>query len=133
MGTSATAADFKTLASRMETAMRGEIQNLKQEVTAMDSVLEQEQGMGSQSIQTLQSSHTGLTDQIIQLQLLLDDLENRSRRRTIRLTRVPVSVPQLELCSRVTTIFNCYLDHPHDTEVVIDRVHRTLWPTSHYS
>lgn len=66
----------------MKTTMKGKVQNLKQEVSMLDScvtVLEQEQSTVSQPGQTLQSSHSELTDQIIQLQLLLDDLENRSQ------------------------------------------------------
>lgn len=62
--------------------MRGEIQSIKQEVSALDSriaVVEQEQGAMSQAVQA------EINDQLIQLQLLLDDLENRSCRQNIRL------------------------------------------------
>lgn len=84
----------------------------------------------TQIVQVLKTSNTDLNDQMIQIQLHIDDLENRSRRQNIRLRRITESVPQSELCSTVTNIFNCYLDGTPDTDIIIDRVHRTMGPRS---
>lgn len=117
----------------METALKGEIQSIRQDATVLDSrvtVVEQEQVIVSQSVQTLQTSQSELTDQIIQLHLLQDDLKNRSHRQNIRLRGLPESVPNSELRSSVVNVFNRYLDRPPDSEIIIDRVHRTLGPRS---
>lgn len=80
----------------------------------------------SQIKQDVQSSHSEINDQFLQLQLLLDDLENWSRRQNIRLRGVPESIPQSELSAMVISVFNQYLDRPRDTAITIDCVHRTL-------
>lgn len=76
--------------------MRGEIQSIKQDVTALDTRLaavELEQGAMSQTIQAVQSSYTAITDQCIQLQLFLDDLENLSRRQNMPFKGCPRARP----------------------------------------
>lgn len=101
------------------------MQGLKQEMSAVDaqlSVVEQECDTTSQSIQTLQSSQTGLSEQIIHLLLLLYDLENHSRRQNMRFRGILESIPLVELQANVMPMFSRYLDHPPDMEIVIDRV-----------
>lgn len=102
---------------------------LKQEVSEVDdrvAALEWDKGAMAHTVDHLQSAHTDLSDQVVQLHLLLDDLENRSQ--NIRLRAITETVTQAEMHSQVTAIFNRYLDRPPDTEVAIDRVHRTLGP-----
>lgn len=72
-----TRADFEALANRVESALRGELQVLKQEVSKVDdrvAALERDKGAMAHTVDHLQSAHTDLSDKVVQLHLLLDGL-----------------------------------------------------------
>lgn len=120
--------DLDSVATRMETALCGEIVGIKQEVTevtARVSTLETDTSVLRNDVQALQVTHEEVTDQIAQLHLLMDD---RNRRRNIRIRGLPEATRQADLKMTVTAIFNDCLDRPTETPIAIDRVHRTLGP-----
>lgn len=123
--------DLDSVAVRMETALRWEIVGIKQEmaeVIARVSSLETDTSALRQGVSAVQATYEEVTDQIAQLHLLIDDLENRNRRRNIRIRGLPEATRQADLKLTVTAIFNDFLERPTETPVAIDRVHRTLGP-----
>lgn len=114
-----------------EAALQGELTGLKQdvpEVTARVSSLETDTITLHQSISSLQVALGDVSDQVAQLLLLLDNLENHNRRCNIRICGLPKATPQTGLKTTVTAILNQYLERPPETNIVINRVHRTLGP-----
>lgn len=80
------------MASRMEAALRREIVGIKQvaaEVTARVSSLETNTAALRHDVSGLQATDEEVADQIAQLHLFMDDLENRNRRRNIRIRGLP--------------------------------------------
>lgn len=123
--------DLDSLASRMEAALRGELTGIKEEVaeaTSRISTIESDAATLRQDITNLQVAREEVTDQVAQLHLLIDDLENRNRRRNIRIRGLPEATRQTDLKATVTAIFNNCLERPPETPIAIDRVHRTLGP-----
>lgn len=122
---------FESLALHVDTALRGELTGLKQEmtdVTARVSTLEVNATDISHSVSSIQTAQTEVADKVTPLMLLLDDLENCNRRCNIRIKRLPEATLQADLKATVSAIFNTLLEHPPDTCIAIDRVHRTLGP-----
>lgn len=115
----------------MEAALRGEIAGIKQSVTevaARVTTIEKDTATLHQGFTELNDTKEEMADQIAQLHLLLDDQENCSRRRNIRIRGLPEATQQADLKMTVTALFNECLERPTDTPIAIDRVHRTLGP-----
>lgn len=128
-----TKADFSCMAARIETTLRHEIAGVKRDVSATNervTTLASDVTSLTTDVSGLQAAHDTLADRVAQLQLLVDDLENRNRRRNIRIRDLPEATGQADLKATVTAIFNACLDRAADTVIAIDRVHRTLGPRS---
>lgn len=123
--------DLDSVALRMEAALRGEITGIKQtvaEVSTRVANVELDTTTLRQDVTTIQDAQEAFIDQIAQLHLLIDDLENRNRRRNIRIRGLPEATQQADLKMTVTAIFNACLERPTETPIAIGRVHRTLGP-----
>lgn len=84
--------DFEALAARIETALRGEVMGLKQEVTEITARVASLESGGAdlkQTVANIQSAQKTTTDQVTQLMLLLDDLENHNSSCNVRIKVLP--------------------------------------------
>lgn len=68
------------------------------------------------------------TLQMRDLQCHMEALDNRGRRRNLRLRGLPEAVEADKLLPTVTGLFNSLLDRPHTTAINMERIHRALRP-----
>lgn len=68
------------------------------------------------------------TNALISLKHQLEDLDNKSRRKNIRLRGLPESVDPTHMETIVRAIFNAALNRPPESPMDIERVHRALRP-----
>lgn len=80
-------------------------------------------------IEALERSQESQDATAIDLQLHLEDLEDRSRRNNLRLRGIPEATGAEDLAATVSAIFQIILG-PTPPSVEMDRVHRTLGPKS---
>lgn len=59
----------------------------------------------------------------------MEDLDNRGRRRNLRVSGVPESVDPSQLSQTVMAIFKNLLERPPDTPITYERIHRALRPS----
>lgn len=72
----------------------------------------------------LHKEHEALSDTVLQLQIHLEDLDNRNRGNNIRVRGVPKTV--VALPSAVKKIFHSLLPGHTDTSFTCDKIHRAL-------
>lgn len=119
--------DFDSWAVRLEQALRGEVEELRGHITQTDSRM----GELTHTVETHSSRLSALeptlqqqTSDTRELQLCVEDGENRSHHNNIRLRGKPEATQGPDLLSTVSAIFNILLDRPPTTRIEIDRVHR---------
>lgn len=102
--------DIKAVASRLEHV----------EAAAMTH------GAAIQQVQKVTSVHA---QHLIEMHRHKEDLDNRGRRRNLRVRGIPESVEGPQLQSTIWAIFNTLLGRPPDAPVEIERCHRALRPS----
>lgn len=117
----------------MEEAHKKELNAVKQEVHSLNTRL----SSGETSLAALErrvsSLETNKMDQnasAIELQLRMEEMEDRSRRNNLRLRGLPEATGQADLQATVTDIFRRVAGDHLLERVEIDRVHRALGPRS---
>lgn len=105
-----TKADLDAVASRIERSLRREIEDLRQQTSAMDSKIvsfEQSNTSLDQRVSRIESSLESHNSQLIENMLHTNDLENPS-----------------SLLQTTTEVVSTLLGQHHSTKILIDRIHR---------
>lgn len=124
--------DMETFATRLETSLRGDIQKVKQSISALESkvtTLSTEQFFVQQCLTSLEETCSGYQQKLSCMCLQHDDLENRHRRNNIKLRGIPEAVETTDLRATVIGIFNDLLGKPASSPIELDRVHRINIPS----
>lgn len=127
-----TKADIEGLILRIEEAHSRDIQEVRADLhTLTDRVDSGETIISSLThrIEALERSQESQDATAVDLQLHLEDLEDRSRRNNLRLRGIPEATGAEDLPATVTAIFQEVMG-PSSPSVELDRVHRTLGPKS---
>lgn len=80
-------------------------------------------------MEALEQSRITQADTEVDLQLDLEDFEDRSRRNKVQLRGIPEATGMEDLAATVSAILQQVLDSPQ-TNVELDRVHTALCPKS---
>lgn len=127
-----TKADIEGLILRIEEAHSRDIQEVRADLHALtDRVDSGEATISSLThrIEALECSQESQDATAVDLQLHLEDLEDRSRRNNLRLRGIPEATGVEDLSATVTAIFQEVMG-PSPPSVELDRVHRILGPKS---
>ncbi|KAJ1102070.1 hypothetical protein NDU88_007128 [Pleurodeles waltl] len=100
--------------------LRGEVSSLGEHV----SQLEDNEIPRGEGVAGLQQEVVRLREQQDLLQMVVEDLENRSRRQNIRIRGAPVGAEKEDIGAYVVDLFRSLLGPEETQEVVLDRVHR---------
>lgn len=122
--------DIEAMILRLEETHRRDIQEVRGEVSSLaDRVASGETAVSSleERISALEQARDLHRDTAVSLQLHMEDVEDRSRRNNLRLRGIPEAVDAEHLAEAVKNIFRTVLDEA-DTDIELDRVHRTLGP-----
>lgn len=122
--------DIEAMILRLEETHRRDIQEVRGEVSSLaDRVSSGETAVSSleERVSALEQARDLHRDTAISLQLHMEDVEDRSRRNNLRLRGIPETVSVEHLAEAVKNIFRTVLDEA-DTDIELDRVHRTLGP-----
>ncbi|KAM5140586.1 uncharacterized protein ACMZJ9_014461 [Mantella aurantiaca] len=125
--------DLDAQTERIEISLRREIDNIRSDLVATTSRVTQLEVTTTniqQQVEQLDTSYSSILVQLQSHQLLIDDLENRSRRNNLKIKGLPESISSSDLKSTVSHIINEILECPMDTPLEIDRIHRSLGPSS---
>lgn len=102
------------------------IQEALLSLTQKMDVLEQQGVQAQKQIAELRETTKIHQCNLMDVQLQLLDLENRGRRRNIRIRGLPENITQEALKDQITAIFNHYLGRAATDVIVIDRLHRVM-------
>lgn len=114
----------------MEEAHAQDIQEIRAEIqTIAERVDTGENSISSltQWVSALEHSQASQATTPVDLQLRLEDLEDRSRQNNLRLQGLPEAIGAEDLEATVVAIFQKVLDDPPPS-LELDRVHRSLGP-----
>ncbi|XP_018426331.1 PREDICTED: von Willebrand factor A domain-containing protein 5A-like [Nanorana parkeri] len=107
--------------------LSGEMGELRQQVASSDnrvSALSVTVSTHNACIDALEATQAAHRSHLQQLQLRVEDGENRSRRNNIRLRGIPEATQGPHLHATVTAILNSVLGKPPTEPIELDRVHR---------
>lgn len=119
--------ELQALLSDLKMAVREEMCEVTVKLEVMDKRLgscELSQSSADARIDVLERLLKTQHQKLLMLQLQAEDSENRSRR-NIRIKGIPEIIKAPELRNTVTEIFNKYLGKTTDTQIELDRVHRS--------
>lgn len=122
--------DIETLIQRVEEAHARDIQEIREEMQTISERVDAGESSISaltQRVKDLEQSRETQAATAVDLQLHLEDLEDRSRRNNLRLRGIPEATGAEDLEATVLAILQGVLDTPQ-TSIELDRVHRTLGP-----
>lgn len=122
--------DIETLIQRVEEAHARDIQEIRKEMQTISERVDAGESSISaltQRVKDLEQSRETQAATAVDLQLHLEDLEDRSRRNNLRLRGIPEATGAEDLEATVLAILQGVLDTPQ-TSTELDRVHRTLGP-----
>ncbi|KAM5194348.1 uncharacterized protein ACMZJ9_022866 [Mantella aurantiaca] len=123
--------DIHSLIKTVEDNHRKEMLALKQDVSKVGSRvqnLEESMTKLDATILQLTQSSTLQISYISQLQLQIDDQEDRERCNNLRLRGIPEATTNNDLEETVLAFFNRLLGPSSSSPIVLDRVHRALGP-----
>lgn len=118
------AADIKDTLSAAIADLRVDIRSLADRVTVTEKALEDHD-------RVLHRATGKIDDHTLQLRHVnrhLEDLDNRGRRRNLRVRGFPESVEEDPIQHEVITIFNNVLGRPPQSPIAMERIHRALRP-----
>lgn len=125
-----TRADIETLIQRIDEAHKRDIQEVREDLhTVTERVTSGETAVTAleSRVQALERANDIHTREAQEMQLHLEEMEDRSRRNNLRLRGIPEATGPEDLQETVTAIFHRILETPPPS-LEIDRVHRTLGP-----
>lgn len=127
----------KAFLESLFSTLRDDLQSVKKELAAelnevrkgMDSIGERVASLEDKSdsvteLSSLQQELIRLQDQQIDMQLHMEDLENCSRRRNVRIRGDKATEDTNDLFAFTKELFNHILGNPPETEIALDRAHR---------
>lgn len=123
--------DLNAMATSIVNALTRELHDLKQQVDVVEervTAIETSQTNTETRLSTLESEYGAFRRHLVDVQLRLDDGENRSRRNNLRLRGIPEATMGPDLRSTVTAILNQVLGKPPTADLELDRVHRIPGP-----
>lgn len=124
--------DIETLILRVEEAHTCDIQEIRAEIQGIsDRVDSGESSLTilTQRVSALERTQASQTATAVDLQLHMEDLEDRSRRKNLRLRGLPEATGSEDLEATVVAIFQKVLGTA-PPKLELDQVHRTLGPKS---
>lgn len=128
-----TRADIEALVGRVEAAHKKEIHEVKQDVKTLSARLTS----GESSLESLEQRVSYLETQqktqsqaAVELQLRLEETEDRSRRNNVRLRGLPEATGPSDLLATATDIFKRVAGAHLPEQIEVDRIHRALGPRS---
>lgn len=127
-----TRADIESLIQRVEEAHRRDIQEVKTELNTINTRVTTGENLTSAleaRVLSLEQARESQAIEVQEMQLHIEEMEDRSRRNNLRLRGIPEATGSEDLAETVTAIFHRLLETPPPT-LEIDRVHRTLGPRS---
>lgn len=122
--------NMESLILRLEEAHSRDMQELRTEVQDLTAKVDSNDLTVSsltQRVLALERSQETQTSRAVDLQLHLEDLEDHSRRNSLRLRGIPETTGSEDLSASVTAIFQKLLGTAPPL-LELDRVHRTLGP-----
>lgn len=128
-----TKSDIEALILRIEEAHSRDIQEVRGDLHALTNRVDSGEATISSlthRIEALERSQVSQMDTAIDLQLHLEDLEDRSRSNNLRLRGLPEATGTEDLAATVNAIFQEVLGASPPPSLEMDRVHRTLGPKS---
>lgn len=126
-----TRADIEALVGKVEAAHKREMKEIKQDMQSLSSRLttgEFSLVTLEQRVASLESTHKDQACSAVDLQLRMEEMEDRSRRNNLRLRGLPEATGPSDLLATVTDIFRRVAGDHLPESVEIDRVHRALGP-----
>ncbi|PIO28748.1 hypothetical protein AB205_0221580 [Aquarana catesbeiana] len=123
--------DLQEMAASIVNALSRELHDLRQQVDTVDervTVLESSASTSDARIAAMEQEQRGFRRHLVDIQLKLDDGENRSRRNNLRLRGIPEATMGSDLRATVVAILNQVLGKPPAAELELDRVHRIPGP-----
>lgn len=125
-------ADIEALILRIEEAHSRDITEVRSDLHSLTERVDTEEAAISTlelRVSALEHSQTSQATLAGEMQLHLEEMEDRSRRNNLRLQGLPEATGTEDLPATVTAIFHIILEAPPLT-LQIDRVHRALGPKS---
>lgn len=125
-----TKTDIKAMILHLEETHRRDIQEVRGEVSSLSNRVTSGETAVSpleDRVSALEQARDSHRDTVISLQLHLENIEDRSLRNNLRLRGIPEAISSDHLAEEVKEVFRTVLDDP-DTDIELDRVHRTLGP-----
>lgn len=123
--------DLQEMAASIVSALSRELHDLRQQVDTVEervTVLESSSSTTDTRIASLEAGQQAIRRQLVEVQLRLDDGENRSRRNNLRLRGIPEATMGPDLRTTVIALLNQVLGKPPASEMELDRVHRIPGP-----
>ncbi|KAM9319837.1 protein mono-ADP-ribosyltransferase PARP4 [Gastrophryne carolinensis] len=121
--------DLESMALRIEKAVRKDIEDLQQQTATLDTrvtAVERSREELSRELSELAGLQREVRRQQKEMQLHLDDLENRGRRNNVKLRGIPEEMGGDRLRTVAQSIFNSLLDRRPETTYRIERIHRVM-------
>lgn len=122
--------DLQAMETSIVIALTRELHDLRQQVDTVEErlvVLESSTTTDAR-ITTLEMEHQAFCCHLVEVQLRLDDGENRSRRNNLRLRGIPKATMVPDLRATVVAILNQVLGKPPTSELDLDRIHHVPGP-----
>lgn len=123
--------DLQEMAASIVNALSRELHDLRQQVDTVEervTVLKSSTSTSDARIASMEQEQRGFCRHLVEIQLKLDDGENRSRRNNLRLRGIPEATMGSDLRATVVAILNQVLGKLPATELEQDRVHRIPGP-----
>lgn len=124
-----TRADIESLILQIEEAHSRDIQEVRTVLHSVSDRVTSGETLVAALETRVQALDRASDSHIVEAQLNLEEMEDRSRRNNLRLWGLPEATGPEDLAETVTAIFHSLLDSPPPS-LEIDRVHRTLGPKS---
>lgn len=118
------AADIKNTLMAAITDMRSDIQAMTMRVEEVE-ITQAHHETSLCQVQQLTESHAF---HLREINRHMEDLDNRGRRRNLRVRGIPESIDPTQLSLTVTNILNDLLERPLDTPIAFEQIHRALCP-----
>ncbi|XP_072266229.1 ceruloplasmin-like [Pyxicephalus adspersus] len=120
--------DLQTLPSDIKNTLTAALSDSKEDIRSIARLSNVEQAWANresdvQEIRTITSHHS---TQFIAIGRHIEDLDNRGRRKNIRIRGLPEAIEPDQLSMTLQSIFNYPLDQPPETSIELERVHRAL-------
>ena len=123
--------DLKSVAADIKDTLSAAIAELRIDLRSLsDRVSRTEQTIDDHDM-VLQKSTRKIDDHTLQLRDVnrhLEDLDNRGRRRNLRVRGLPEVIEGAHVQKEITTLFNSIMGKPPQSNIDFERIHRALRP-----